>query len=97
MSTDPTPVSGPDTALLREGAVALDLADLLPDSGGEIVVRMSGMDTLTVTTDRAVASTGTVEAHVTASGENVAGYRFYQLDDGLTLYCASEASLLFGV
>jgi hypothetical protein len=96
MSTDPSPfleflapASGP-------GTVVLELNDLLPDSGGEIVLRMTGVGTLAVATDQAVAATGLAEAHVTAAGENVAGLRYYQLDGGVTLYCSSDTNLLFG-
>ncbi len=74
----------------------LQLSDLLPDSGGEIVLRMAGVETLAVTTEQAVAATGLADAHVTAAGENVAGLRYYQLDSGVTLYCSSDTNLLFG-
>lgn len=74
----------------------LQLNDLLPDSGGEIVIRTSGMDTLAVATDQGVAATGMAEAHVTAAGEDVAGLRYYQLDGGVRLYCSSDTHLLFG-
>jgi hypothetical protein len=96
MSTDPS--SAPESQIPGSGeaTVVLDLNDLLPDSGGEIVLRMTGVETLAVATDSAVAATGLAEAHVTAAGENVAGLRFYQLDSGLTLYCSSETNLLFG-
>jgi hypothetical protein len=96
MSTDPSPSAESPLPALDEGTVVLELSDLLPDSGGEIVLRMTGVETLAVTTEQAVAATGLADAHVTAAGENVAGLRYYQLDGGVTLYCSSETNLLFG-
>ena len=73
--------------------LVLDLRDLLPDSGGEIVIHGAGLG-LTVCTGQVVTATGTAEPHVTASGEDVSGYRYYQLEGGITLYCLADASLL---
>lgn len=79
-----------------EGIVVLALQDLLPDAGGEIVIHGASLGAVGVTTDNAVMATGMADAHVTAAGENVAGFRFYQLDSGITLYCSADTSLLLG-
>lgn len=76
--------------------VVLDLKDLLPDAGGEIVIHGSGLGMIGVSTQLAVTATGTAEAHVTAAGEDVSGFRYYQLDGGITLYCPAETSLVLG-
>lgn len=76
--------------------IVLDLKDLLPDSGGEIVIHGAGLGMISVSTAQAVTATGMTDAHVTAAGEDVSGFRYYQLDGGITLYCPSETSLLLG-
>lgn len=73
--------------------VVLDLKDLLPDSGGEIVIRSAGLGIIGVSTAQTVTATGMSENHVTAAGENVSGFRYYQLDGGITLYCPADTSL----
>ncbi len=75
--------------------VVLDLKDLLPDSGGEIVIHGTGLG-MVVSTSQTVTATGTAETHVTAAGEDVSGFRYYQLDGGITLYCPAETNLLLG-
>lgn len=72
--------------------LVLDLQDLLPDSGGEIVIHGAGIG-LAVSTGQIVTATGTAESHVTASGEDVSGYRYYQLESGITLYCMADVTL----
>jgi hypothetical protein len=86
-----------DPALIapESQTITLDLRDLLPDSGGEIVIRGGGLG-LTVNTSQAVTATGMSDAHVTASGEDVSGYRYYQLDGGLRLYSDADITLSLG-
>lgn len=93
-TTDETSV---DTALIapESQAITLDLQDLLPDSGGEIVIRSAGLG-LTVNTSQTVIAAGMSDAHVTASGEDVSGYRYYQLDSGLRLYYDADLTLSLG-
>lgn len=76
--------------------VVLELKDLLPDSGGEIVIHGTGLGIIGVSTSLAVTATGTADTHVTAAGEDVSGFRYYQLDGGITLYCPAETSLVLG-
>ncbi len=77
-------------------SVVLDLQDLLPDSGGEIVIHSAGLGIIGVSTGQTVTATGMTETHVTAAGEDVSGFRYYQLDGGITLYCPAETSLVLG-
>jgi hypothetical protein len=83
-----------DTSL-TDDTVVLNLQDLLPDAGGEVVIHGAGL-ALGLATDRTMTAAGTAEAHVTAAGENVAGFRYYQFDGGITLYCPADTSLLLG-
>lgn len=76
--------------------IMLDLNDLLPDSGGEIVIHSAGLGMIGVSTGQTVTATGMTDAHVTAAGEDVSGFRYYQLDGGITLYCPADTSLVLG-
>jgi hypothetical protein len=93
MADDETQSETAPPAMGNAETVILDLQDLLPDSGGEIVLRGAGLG-LVISTGQAVTATGTADGHVTASGEDVSGYRYYQLDGGITLYCEADASLM---
>lgn len=79
-----------------DAPMVLALADLLPDAQGEIVIQSDGVGTVGIVTDQSVTASGTVAEHVTASGDMVAGYRYYALDGGLTLYCPSDTTLVLG-
>ena len=65
----------------------LALADLISDANGEIVFfNDSGFHSLTIRTDAAVVANGRTQAHVTAAGDDVSGFKFVRFDNGLTLY-----------
>jgi hypothetical protein len=67
--------------------VRLDLADLIGDDNGEIVLfNDSGLRSLTIQTDAVVVDNGRAAAHITAGGEDVTGFNFVAFDHGLTLY-----------
>lgn len=67
--------------------VRLDLADLIRDDNGEVVLfNDSGMRSIGLTADAALVEEGQSGAHRTASGEDVSGFRFMTFADGLTLY-----------
>jgi hypothetical protein len=82
----------PDGAPLTEAEagpaeVELALTDLIGDDNGEIVLfNDSGLRSLAIRTEAALVANGRVQAHVTAAGEDVSGFRFVRLDNGLTLY-----------
>jgi uncharacterized protein GlcG (DUF336 family) len=88
--------SDQDTLPSAADTVILTLQDLLPDAGGEVVIHGAGVGAVGVSTDQAVTATGTADAHVTVAGEDVSGFRYYQLDSGITLYCPADTSLLLG-
>ncbi len=65
----------------------LALSDLIADRSGEVVLyNDSNMPVLTLLTSERPVARGTVEAHVTASGIDVAGYDYVTFANGLTLY-----------
>ena len=67
--------------------VELALADMISDDNGEIVFfNDSGFHSLALRTDAAVVANGRTQAHVTAAGDDVSGFKFVRFDNGLTLY-----------
>ncbi len=82
-----------ESSAADSGKVMLALADLLPDPGGEIVIRSTGAGMIGVIAEEAITASGTAEAHVTAAGEEVAGLRYYQFGSGVTLYCGPEVTV----
>jgi hypothetical protein len=75
-------------------AISLSLEDLLPDTGGSIVIEGDG-DTLSIqlVTDQSVVEHGVVDQLVTAAGEDVSGHAFFAFSHGLTVYYPSEVQL----
>jgi hypothetical protein len=79
---DPIPSVAEDADLLT-----LRLADLVQDDNGEVVLfNDSGLRAMAVATDAHVVAEGASEHHVTATGEDVSGFRYVTFDNGLTLY-----------
>ncbi len=77
------------------GLPALDLADLIPDEGGEVVLfNDSNLRSITLGTSAALLEEGEVDAHRTAEGDDVSGFRFYRFDNGLRLYFAPDLELI---
>ena len=77
------------------GMPALDLADLIPDQGGEVVLfNDSNLRSFTLGTSAALIEEGEVDAHRTAEGDDVSGFRFYRFDNGLRLYFAPDLELI---
>lgn len=75
-------------------AISLSLADLLPDSGGAIVIEGDGGDLcIRIMTDEPVVDVGVVEMLVTATGEDVSGHAFFAFGNGTTLYAPREMDL----
>ena len=73
----------------------LALSELIADDNGEVVIyNDSGFRTLAIATDAAVVAAGRCEAHVTAAGEDVSGFRFMRFDDGTTLYYREGLDLI---
>lgn len=82
--------------LERESEVlTLELTDLLRDSNGEVVLfNDSHLPALAVRADSQLVASGEVEQHVTASGDDVTGYRYVAFDNGTTLYYQESLDLV---
>jgi hypothetical protein len=90
------PTTGAMTPLARrapaddedeQASAALALDDLVRDENGEVVLfNDSGQRALAVATGARVLEEGEAGRHVTATGEDVSGFRFLAFDDGLKLY-----------
>jgi hypothetical protein len=75
-------------------AISLSLADLLPDSGGAIVIEGDGMDlSIRIMTDEALVDAGVIDQLVTATGEDVSGHAYFSFGNGTTLYAPREMDL----
>jgi ligand-binding sensor domain-containing protein len=75
--------------------VELALADLVSDANGEVVVfNDSGFRTMAIRTGAAVTAEGRVQKHITASGEDVAGFNYVTFDNGVTLYYPDGLDLM---
>jgi hypothetical protein len=80
----------PDSAVLT-----LELADLLRDSNGEVVLfNDSHLPALAVRADSQLVASGEVEQHVTLAGDDVTGYRYVAFDNGTTLYYQQSLDLV---
>ena len=85
---DPVLAEGTDNLLV------LRMDELLPDSGGEIVILDGVGEGLAIVTQDSVAGQGVSDPHVTASGLDVQGYAFTTFGSGITIFYPSEAKLL---
>lgn len=75
--------------------IVLDLADLVRDENGEVVLfNDSGLRSLSVSTAARLADEGVAGNHVTAAGDDVSGFRYFLFDDGLRLYFAPDLELI---
>jgi hypothetical protein len=70
-----------------EEVLTLELADLLGDSNGEIVLfNDSHLPAVAVRATHAPIGSGAVDKHITATGADVTGYRYVAFDNGTKLY-----------
>lgn len=74
--------------------ISLSLEDLLPDSGGSIVIKNDDGDlSIRLVTDQLVVEQGFIDRMVTAAGEDVSGHAFFAFSDGLTIYYPTAVHL----
>lgn len=72
------------------------LTELVPDSGGEIVLRPGGFDRrFRIVVPLLPAETGKALPHVTAAGEDVTGLHFVRFEGGPVLYYPPDVELEF--
>jgi len=81
-----TPVAGE--------TVLLELAALLPDASGEVVLFADDTLPLNIVTDLPVTDAGIADAHVTAAGVDVTGLHFYSFESGLTVYSPTDVLIV---
>ena len=75
--------------------IELALSDLVADANGEVVIfNDSGFRTLAIRTTAAVVADGQAQKHVTASGEDVSGFKYVTFDNGVTLYFPEGLDLI---
>ena len=74
--------------------VMLELADLLPDASGEVVLFADDELPVNIVTDQSISEVGIAEAHVTATGVDVTGLHFYSFESGLTVYSPIDVLII---
>ena len=75
--------------------VELAMADLVGDDHGEIVFcNDSGFRSLAIMTDLRVVADGQADAHVTAAGDDVSGFKFVKFENGVTLFYEEGLQLI---
>ncbi|MHA1153650.1 MAG: hypothetical protein ACTSQ7_13480 [Alphaproteobacteria bacterium] len=74
--------------------VLLELADLLPDASGEVVLFAGADLPVNIVTDQPITEAGIAEAHVTATGVDVTGLHFYSFESGLTVYSPTDVLIV---
>ena len=73
----------------------LMLSDVVADANGEAVIfNDSGLRTVSIRTGAAVVAEGEAAEHVTASGEDVSGFKYVTFDNGVTLYFPEGLDLI---
>ena len=83
---------GPGAA--AEESVVLELADLLPDEAGDVVLFAGDDFAVNLVSDQPVTDAGLAEAHVTATGFDVTGLHYYSFENGVTVYSQSDLLIL---
>ncbi len=89
------PAGGPAGASDDLPVVELALSDLMQDAGGEVVLyNDSGVRALGLVAEAAVVGEGEASAHVTASGDDVTGFKYVSFANGMTLYYQDGLDLI---
>ncbi|MBI2253709.1 MAG: hypothetical protein HYU58_03725 [Proteobacteria bacterium] len=88
-------ITGAETAAVADGSqFTLNLADLLPDANGEIVILNEGDDPcLNIVTDLRLLESGIAESHITDGGIEVKGLQYWVFEDGTKLYYSPGLSI----
>jgi hypothetical protein len=89
------PAVGCEAPSAGAAEVELELADLVSDANGEVVIfNDSGFRTLALHTDLAVVGGGQARRHVTAGGEDVSGFNYVTFGNGVTVYFQEGLNLI---
>jgi hypothetical protein len=77
----------PDDPFPEPSGPVLDLADLMLDQNGEVVLfNDSNLRSLTLRTEARLVRRGEVGRHVTATGEDVSGFHYLAFDNGAKIF-----------
>ncbi len=74
--------------------MVLDLADLLPDASGEVVLFAEPDLPVNIVASESVTEAGVSDSHITATGVDVTGLQFYSFSSGITLYSGSNVHVV---
>lgn len=77
--------SSRDDPAEQETPLRLSLDDLIADEHGEIVIHSEGIEVINLV-GAIVTHAGVVDFHITAGGDDVAGFQFLTFENGVTLY-----------
>lgn len=77
----------------EDDVVVLDLADLLPDESGDVVLFAGDELPVNINAQESVAAQGVADGHVTATGVDVTGLNFYAFENGVTIYSLSDVTI----
>jgi hypothetical protein len=80
----------PSAAPVAGDALVLNLADLLPDADGAVVMLTDDVLPVNLVTDQPLAGSGVVGEPASAGGFDVEGLHFYSFANGLTLYSDAD-------
>jgi hypothetical protein len=74
--------------------ISLPLADLLPDSAGNIVIEYDGGNlAVQLMTDQPVVEQGVAQQAVDAHGGDLSGLAYFAFSDGTTVYFPTDISV----
>ena len=90
----PAVVLSDDAGAAGEDSVVLELADLLPDEAGDVVLFAGDDFAVNLVSDQPVTDAGLAEEHVTATGVDVTGLHYYAFENGVTVYSQSDLLIL---
>ena len=85
------PIASPSS---EDDYLILRMDELLPDSGGEVVLMDDVGEGFAIVTQDHISGQGIAEPHITASGLDVNGYSFTSFDSGITIFYPHESKLL---
>lgn len=95
LAREQEPAVGREVLGTDAARIELALSDLVADANGEVVLfNDSGLRTLAIRTEATVVADGQAAKHLTASGEDVSGFKYVTFDNGVTLYFQDGLDLI---
>ena len=74
--------------------ITLNIADLLPDNGGAVVLSGEEGAGIELFSDVSPSASGVSARHTTDAGLDVSGYHYFSFDNGVTVYFPDDLDLL---